>query len=134
MFKNILKNIINDYLLDDNDDEIETINWIETKSNINSYNCGCCDNCLCFDNKSCDNCGCNCNNNEEHTDNEEETDSLSKSSSISNFTIKIINDKEKKVRITLQLKINTGETEKILKIDVDINKDTYLKIADELIE
>jgi hypothetical protein len=131
MSKNIFKN--NNYLLEENDDEIETINWIESVSHNKSYNCGCCDNCLCYDNKSCDNCGCNCNN-EENSCNDEEPDNLLKSSSVSNFTIKIINDKEKKVRITLQLKINISETEKTLKIDVDINKETYLKIADELIE
>ena len=132
MSKNIFKN--NNYLLDENDDEIETINWIEPVSHNKSYNCGCCDNCLCYDNKSCDNCGCNCNNNEDNSCNDEESDNLLKSSSVSNFTIKIINDKEKKVRITLQLKINVSETEKTLKIDVDINKETYLKIADELVE
>jgi hypothetical protein len=132
MSKNIFKN--NNYLLDDNDDEIETINWIEPTTNTKNYNCGCCDNCLCYDNKSCDNCGCNCNNNEENSCNDEESNNLLKSSSISNFTIKIINDKEKKVRITLQLKINVSETDKTLKIDVDINKETYLKIADELVE
>jgi hypothetical protein len=132
MSKNIFKN--NNYLLDENDDEIETINWIEPTTNNKNYNCGCCDNCLCYDNKSCDNCGCNCNNNEDNSCNDEESDNLLKSSSVSNFTIKIINDKEKKVRITLQLKINLSETEKTLKIDVDINKETYLKIADELVE
>ena len=132
MSKNIFKN--NNYLLDENDDEIETINWVEPVSHNKSYNCGCCDNCLCYDNKSCDNCGCNCNNNEDNSCNDEESDNLLKSSSVSNFTIKIINDKEKKVRITLQLKINVSETEKTLKIDVDINKETYLKIADELVE
>jgi len=132
MSKNIFKN--NNYLLDENEDEIETINWIEPVLHNKNYNCGCCDNCLCYDNKSCDNCGCNCNNNEDNSCNDDESDNLLKSSSVSNFTIKIINDKEKKVRITLQLKINVSETEKTLKIDVDINKDTYLKIADELIE
>jgi len=126
--KNTLKNKV--YLLDyEADDESDIVSWIE-KSEY--YNCGCCDNCLCYDNKSCDNCGCNCNNNEDNSCNDEESDNLLKSSSVSNFTIKIINDKEKKVRITLQLNIDLNNKKELITIEVDINKSTYLKIAQEL--
>ena len=49
-------------LLDDNNDENETVVWIEKTIPKKIYfNCGCCKNCLCNDTSSCKNCGCACN-------------------------------------------------------------------------
>jgi hypothetical protein len=152
--KNILKNKI--YLLDyDAEDEIDVVTWIEKN---NYYNCGCCDNCSCYDNIACNKCGCECNNDEycdeieynteeyeTEKDNEDSTtnsqnklnnnDSCNIISNISSFNINIINDKNKgkKVRITLQLNVNLSNNKKeLITIEVDINKTTYLKIAQEL--
>jgi hypothetical protein len=49
------------FLLDDSNDENETVIWIENKPIKNYFNCGCCKNCLCNDTSSCKNCGCACN-------------------------------------------------------------------------
>lgn len=59
MVKKIFKKKI--VLLDDIDDETETVIWIEIKPKKIYFNCGCCKNCLCNDTSSCKNCGCACN-------------------------------------------------------------------------
>ena len=155
--KFIFKN--NNYLLDvDYDDEIETVCWLDT-NNKKYYNCGCCDDCECDDKLACKNCGCNCNCDEieedydieddleeesdddfEESDNdfEEETNNKQQNnldiSKLSNFNINIIEDKEKdkKVRITLKINVSLNNKKEIINIDFDINKSTYLKIAEEL--
>jgi len=115
--KNSLKNII---LIDDNNDENIIVDWYDDIINDKEYyNCGCCDNCSC-DEGLCDNCSCECNCSTTNTD------------PISAFDINIIEDNmEKKVRITFSFKLNNIMDETIC-IDLDINRTTYLKIADEL--
>ena len=152
-------NYFKNYLLDDEkDDEIETVFWEECDDHTKKYyNCGCCDECLCDDNKQCSNCGCNCNCDDiDDEDSDEESDeepdkepvedpdnfNLSKydnlinslPDSILNFDINIIKCKEKgkKVRITLKLNVSLNNKKEIINIDLDINENTYLKIADEL--
>ena len=138
--KNTLKNKV--YLLEyETDDETDVVSWIE-KSDF--YNCGCCDNCLCYDNITCSNCGCNCNNYEIEDDEEYETEENNEDSNldnkpnkinnISSFNINIINNKNKgkKVRLTLQLNIDLNNKKELITIEVDINKSTYLKIEQEL--
>ena len=129
------------YLIDDTDDENETVEW-KDESQINKYfDCGCCDECLCDDNSSCKNCGCNCNCEDydeefsEELDEDEESDNdITEKNNLSNFDIIIIEskDNEKKVRITLELNINNNKKNEVLSIDLDINSTTYLKIAEEL--
>jgi hypothetical protein len=41
-------------------------------------------------------------------------------------------DKEKKVRITLEFNVNLSNKNELICIDLDINRTTYLKIAEEL--
>jgi hypothetical protein len=117
--KNSLKNII---LIDDNNDENVRVNWVDDDDIISEkeyYNCGCCDYCSC-DEAPCANCSCECNS------------STISSDPISAFDINIIDDNmEKKVRITFSFKLNNIMDETIC-IDLDINRSTYLKIADEL--
>ena len=114
--KNSLKNII---LIDDNNDENVIVDWSEDNIEKEYYNCGCCNNCSC-DEGMCDNCSCECNCSTTNTD------------PISAFDINIIEDNmEKKVRITFSFKLNNIMDETIC-IDLDINRSTYLKIADEL--
>ena len=111
----------------DSDEEIDNIEWNDENSdddntNIMSFNCGCCDDCSCDENIACEECGCEC-----CLDFDEEDNNVTPN----NFNINIIEDnmKEKKVRITLEIKLDNKEN---IYIDVDINKATYLKIADEL--
>ena len=145
----LLKN--NNYLLDDDsNDENETVDWIEPIETKKYFDCGCCDECLCDDNKPCENCGCNCNGddlddelydadyeNNEESDYEDYTQSNKSNNqgNLSNFNINIIEnqDKEKKVRITLELNvILDNKKNEVICIDLDINSSTYLKIAEEL--
>jgi hypothetical protein len=124
--KNIFKNKI--YLLDyDADDETDVVSWIEKNK---SYNCE------CYDNIICSNCECNNNeNDDDDDDDDDETEISDVISNISSFNINIINNKHKgkKVRITLQLNVNLSNNKKeLITIEVDINKTTYLKIAQEL--
>ena len=153
------KNIINC----NSDDENETVEWSQTPKETKKYfNCGCCDNCECDDNKACVNCSCNCNCDEieddydyESDDNlnilntphidkctensklnlvlSDDNDSKNASLNIKDFSISIVNKKEKKVRIRLELILLLNSNQELINIDFDINKSTYLKIADELI-
>ena len=140
------KNSYKNFLLDtDFDDESESVCWVECDNNKKKYyNCGCCDECLCDDNIQCYNCGCNCSCDDidddydiDETDEESEDDTQlnKKLPSIYNFDINIVEskEKEKKVRITLELNVSLSDNKKeIINIDLDINKTTYLKIAEEL--
>ena len=139
------KNIINN----DSDDENEIVDWGSntTPKEIKKYfNCGCCDNCECDDNKACVNCNCNCNCDEidddydyESDDNQVVEQSKTKvnfknaSLNIQDFSISVVSSKEKKVRISLKLFLSLTNEQELINIDFDINKLTYLKIADELI-
>jgi len=145
------KNSYKKFLLDvDSDDESEEVCWDDNEKKKEFYNCGCCDECLCDDNVECGNCGCNCNCEEIDDDYEIDDDesdyeveltddnndhTKKHASTISNFDINIIEskEKEKKVRITLELNVSLSNNKKeIINIDLDINKTTYLKIAEEL--
>ncbi len=145
--QNSLNNITNykSYLLDDNDDENEVVDWLEDNicNNKEYFDCGCCDECLCDDNIECTNCGCNCNGDDidDEYDYDSDNDSYDDSyddydnSNLSNFNINIIKNEvnEKLVRITLQLNVMLDNKKKeIINIDLDINTNTYLKIAEEL--
>jgi len=122
-----LKNILLESILldccSDEEDELYPVSEEEVDDTISEvFDCGCCEDCSCDDNIHCDNCNCECCCESDYSDNE---------SDINNFNINIIEDnmKEKKVRITLE--INVKLNEKVC-IDVDINRTTYLKIAEEL--
>jgi len=140
-----LKNKV--YLIDDTDDENETVNWRDEILIKKYFDCGCCEECLCDDNYACKNCGCNCNG-EDYDDedydedsdedsnedsNEENEDQVIEKNKLTNFDINIIESKnnEKKVRITLELNLSSKKNE-VISIDLDINSSTYLKIAEEL--
>jgi len=154
------KNKFKKYLLDDNfEDEDELVLWTECENTKKEYyDCGCCDDCLCNDNIQCSNCGCNCNcnsddegdeyvdeeyfedNSDDESGDDEDSDddfenNIKKQIKISNFDIHIIESKEneKKVRITLKINVSLNNIKKeTINIDLDINKTTYLKIAEEL--
>jgi hypothetical protein len=132
------------YLIDENDDENETVDWNDEIQIKKYFDCGCCDECLCDDSMSCKNCGCNCNGEDyddynEESDDEDESDEYDSENTnhdennLQNFDINIIksNDNEKKVRITIELNLDSKKNE-IISIDLDINSSTYLKIAEEL--
>lgn len=140
-FKN-KKKLLLDIIIDECDD----IDWKEDCINTH-YNCGCCDDCLCDDNIACKNCSCNCNcnndddnDNEENEENEENTndnneDDNEDDNNNNDFNIIIIKDKnnERKVRITFKFNIITNNKKnEYICIDLDINRTTYLKIAEEL--
>lgn len=129
-----LKNKV--YLIDETDDENDTVDWNDEIQTKKYFDCGCCDDCLCDDNTACQNCGCNCNGedyDDEDYDDEESEDIETENNNLTNFDINIIEstDNEKKVRITLELNLNTKKNE-VINIDLDINSSTYLKIAEEL--
>jgi hypothetical protein len=129
-----LKNKV--YLIDETDDENDTVDWNDEIQTKKYFDCGCCDNCLCDENIECQNCGCNCNGedyDDEDYDDEESEDIETENNNLTNFDINIIEstDNEKKVRITLELNLNTKKNE-VINIDLDINSSTYLKIAEEL--
>jgi hypothetical protein len=126
----------NVYLIDDTDDENETVDWNDEIQTKKYFDCGCCDECLCDDNTACKNCGCNCNGedyDEEDYDEEESEETVTENNNLTNFDINIIEstDNEKKVRITLELNLDSKKNE-VISIDLDINSSTYLKIAEEL--
>ena len=117
------KNTLKKLLLDENsDDESASVVWLENNT------CTCCIDCDCSNNIVCKSCGCEC-----CIDFEEEANDIEKS--ISKFNMDIIEDnkKEKKVRITLEINIKINDTIELMCIDLDINKTTYLKLADKLI-
>jgi len=125
--KPLKKLLLDSILLDccsDEEDIIYELSEEKSDDNISDvFDCGCCDDCRCDDNISCVNCDCECCC--------EMNSSDMIPSDINNFNINIIEDnmKEKKLRITLE--INVKLNEKVC-IDVDINRTTYLKIAEEL--
>jgi hypothetical protein len=115
------KNTLKKLLLDENsDDENASVIWLDN-------NCTCCNDCDCSNNIICKNCGCECCIKfDEETINDK---------NVSNINIDIIEDtnKEKKVRITLEINVKINDTIELMCIDVDINKITYLNIANKLI-
>jgi hypothetical protein len=125
--KPLEKLLLDSNLLDccsDEEDITYELSEEDSDDNISDvFDCGCCEDCSCDDNMECENCNCECCC---------EMNSIDMvSSDTNNFNINIIEDnmKEKKVRITLE--INVKLNEKVC-IDVDINRSTYLKIAEEL--
>ena len=123
-------------LLDEYDDEDESVKWLED----DYFNCGCCSFCSCSDENPCKNCDCKCIIDSDNkielnnilSDNQEngKTDKFNYKF-INNYTINIIKENDTYfVRITFEFK-NDNTNEKYL-IDLDINRETYLKIADEL--
>lgn len=137
------KNNYQKFLLNiESDDEIElndtTIECIQDQINNNNekiYNCGCCNNCLCDDNVDCKNCGCGCSSYNNNSDDEEIIDKNNTTSKLNNLDINVIKtpEKEKKVRISLELEIEiNSELNKIININLDINKETFYKILKDL--
>ena len=133
----------NKLLVDEDSDENETVSWIEETIILYKkyYNCGCCDNCSCDDNIECSLCGCQCNCDEDIEDEYDyegsETEEIENNanSMVSNFNIMIIEDdrKEKKVRITLEINVVLSiKKSKLISVNLDISRSTYLKIAEEL--
>ena len=121
--KILLDSILLDSCSDEEDITYELSEEASDETISEVFDCGCCDDCSCDDNMECENCNCECCC---------EMNSIDEvSSDTNNFNINIIEDnmKEKKVRITLE--INVKLNEKVC-IDVDINRTTYLKIAEEL--
>ena len=117
--KNHLKKLLISDSINNIDDENEEVEWID-KDQSTEYEskpqpvvpCEYCENI------NCSNC---CDNNK-----------IDKPG----FEINIINEeKEKKVRITLEFNVKLSDNKmELISIDVDINMNTYLKIADELIQ
>ena len=126
---------MNKLLLDTFDDEDETVKWIDDEY----YNCGCCDDCYCDDNVACSNCNCNCNifeqnseENEEIINNTEEKDTNKYNYKfINNYTINIIKENDI-LFIRINFEYKNDNTDENFYIDLDISRDTFLKIADEL--
>ena len=133
--KNHLKKLLISNSIIDSDDENEQVEWLQPDEDkikssqpviqTEKFNCGCCDDCSCDDNIACSNCCCGCCDNNDNV-----------SPDKPGFEINIINEeKEKKVRITLEFNVKlSNNMTKLISIDVDINMNTYLKIADELIQ
>ena len=122
--KLLLDSIVLDCHSDEEDIEYE-LSEEDSDDNISEvFDCGCCDDCRCDDMMECENCNCECCC-------ESDANLSDTNNRVDNFNINIIEDnmKEKKVRITLE--INVKLNEKVC-IDVDINRTTYLKIAEEL--
>ena len=88
----------------DFDDENDT-KWIKTPKNIKNIK--------------------NDNNENENDDNENDNNE----NEMTNFDIEIIDDK---VRLSLEFNILINNKQKIISINVDIDKKTYLNIADKL--
>ncbi len=126
MNKNTLKNLL---LNNCEDDENTTVNWLDEI--VSTNNCSCCKECNCIDKFACTHCGCEC-----YCDfsDDETVETLDKE--LTNFNINIIedNNKEKKIRITLEFNVILNEKSKVISIDVDINKNIYLEIANDLIK
>lgn len=127
-----IKTYKNNILIDEFSDEDENTNyWSDSEDKINDntiyFDCGCCDECMCDEDIPCMNCDCECcvvsDIGSESSDMEHNTES---------FTMNIIQDtnKQKKVRITIEVMQNN----KLMCIDVDISKDTYLQVAEELLK
>jgi hypothetical protein len=118
---------LNDIIIECKQDQIN--------DNKKIYNCGCCDNCLCDDNVDCKYCGCGCSSFNDNSDDEEIKDENNTTSKLNNLDINVIKtfEKEKKVRISLELEIEiNSELNKIININLDINKETFYKILKDL--
>jgi hypothetical protein len=117
-------------ILNDSDDETDNVIWIEKPKihEIFIFNCGCCDDCGCDDDIVCSNCCCGCKI--ENSSSESECDIDVIEYIINDFTIDIIEDKnkERKVRVNVNLNLNN----KNIVISLDINKALYLQIADDI--
>lgn len=130
--KHLEKLLLDSILLDccsDEEDIAYELSEASSDDNIHDvFDCGCCDNCTCDDNIECENCNCECcceMNSNEMISNE------MNSNDTNNFNINIIEDNMKETKVRITLEINVKLNEKIC-IDVDINRSTYLKIAEEL--
>jgi hypothetical protein len=131
--KLLLDSILLDCCSDEEDISYELSEETSDDNISDVFDCGCCDDCSCDDNIECENCNCECCC-ETISSEIISSDAISSefiSNDMNNFNINIIEDNmnEKKVRITLE--INVKLNEKVC-IDVDINRYTYLKIAEEL--
>ena len=127
-----LKKKFKKLLLEIENDETDSIHWVKDKVEVDHkpyYNCGCCDNCSCEENKPCSGCECNCNRDDfdddyDYIDDDEYPND-------DNIQVVMLEDKEKKVKIQLKITLDTQQNE-VISFDLDINKHTYLKITNEL--
>jgi hypothetical protein len=123
----------------DTDDENDIVEWITKPSQVTFaiFDCGCCDDCMCDVNISCINCKCSCQINNENksidTDENSDTDELNDivEYSINDFTIDIIEDKNKERKVRVNVNMDFGLHKNII-IKLDINKTLYLQIAEDL--
>jgi len=127
-------------ILDNSDDETDSVEWIKDTDKINDsktlveiFDCGCCDDCMCDYMTDCINCKCSCCSNIDDNDFDMEDDKKEIDYTILDFTIDVVEskDKERKVKIGLNLNL---ENKRTLNINLDIKSALYLQIADELIK
>tara|TARA_A100001015_G_C14971573_1_gene705385 strand:+ start:856 stop:1200 length:345 start_codon:yes stop_codon:yes gene_type:complete len=114
MTKNILKN----FLLTDlyENEEGMTVNNEITVDNKNDELC---------ENDNCSDLESDCENNQDY---DVVDDSIPKIE----FIVEEDENKEKQVRMNFEFKVN--ESSEIIKIDLEISKNTYLELADELLK
>ena len=103
------KKIYESFILEE-DKSDNNVKWLKNKKKNNDiiyHNCGCCNECTCDDVTMCKNCDCECliQNNFDDIVNVN-----------NNFDINIIEEKKKKVRISLEINIviNDKNREKLI--------------------
>jgi hypothetical protein len=114
-------NDLNNLLVLDYEDESDKISICSSCSTNEQeyYDSECSDSD--FDDDICPHCGCDTENNTPLINN------------LKNIDIKIIKEnKEKKVRITLDLSVISNNKNELVSIDFDIDKNIYLNIAKQL--
>lgn len=110
----------------ESDDENDNVSWVDIPINIiDTFNCGCCDDCTCDDEIICTNCYCGCKISQ--SEDEEEIQY-----NINDFTIDIIEDKTKERKVCVNVNITLNG--KNISIKLDINRALYLQIAEELFD
>jgi hypothetical protein len=109
MTKNILKNFL---LTDLYENEEEVSN--NKKITVNNQQ-----------DKKCD------HDNDSESDSDSESEEVDDSIPNIEFIVEEDENKEKQVRMNFEFKVN--ESSKIIKIDLEISKNTYLELADELL-
>jgi hypothetical protein len=122
----------------DTDDENEIVEWVTKPLQVTFaiFDCGCCVDCMCDVNISCIYCKCSCQINDNKindTDENSETDEINDvvEYSINDFTIDIIEDKNKERKVRVNVNMDFGLHKNII-IKLDINKTLYLQIAEDL--
>ena len=106
-------------ILDNSDDETDSVEWIKDTDKINDsktlveiFDCGCCDDCMCDYMTDCINCKCSCCSNIDDNDFDLEDDKKEIDYTILDFTIDVVEskDKERKVKIGLNLNLDLAKS------------------------